>query len=127
MDLHTPRESQQAESFKEGDTAEEANSEGSPEHPHTPEEEDLATYHPQVPEGHKQLEAPPEVQQIKEELEQLNINIIAAHHLPPILQVLPPDPPQFLAPPAPQVVPIFIANIQPQQQQPQQQQPPPPQ
>ena len=120
-DLHTPRESQPAESF-EGDATEEADSEGSPEHPHTPEEADPPpTYHPQVPEGHKQLTAPPEVQQIKEELEQLNINIIAAHHLPSILQVLPPDPPQFLAPPAPQVVPIFMANVQ------QQQQPPPPQ
>ena len=125
MDLHTPRESQQAESSEEGDTAEEADSEGSPEHPHTPEEADPPTYHPQVLEGHKQLAAPPEVQQIEEELEQLNINVIAAHHLPPILQVLPPD--QFLAPPAPQGVPIFMANVQPQQQQPQQQQPPPPQ
>ena len=123
-DLHTPRESQPAESSKEGDAAEEVDSEGSPEHPHTPEEADPPTYHPQVPKGHEQLAAPPEVQQIKEELEQLfNINIIAAHHLPPILQVLPPDPPQILAPPAPQVVPIFMANFQQQQQQ----QPPPPQ
>ena len=121
VDLHTPRESQPAESSKEEDATEEADSEGSPEHPHTPEEADTPTYHPQVPEGHKQLAAPPEVQQIEEELEQLNINVITAHHLPPILQILPPDPPQFLAPPAPQVVPIFMANIQ------QQQQPPPPQ
>ena len=120
-DLHTPRESQPAESSEEGDAAEEADSEGSPEHPHTPEEADPPTYHPQVSEGHEQLTAPPEVQQIKEELEQLNINVITAHHLPPILQVLPPDPPQFLAPPTTQVVPIFMANIQ------QQQQPPPPQ
>ena len=127
MDLHTPRESHHTESSEKGDTAEEANSEGSPEHPHTSEEADPPTYHPQVPEGHKQLAAPPEVQQIEEELEQLNINIIAAHHLPPILQVLPPDPPQFLAPPAPQGVHIFMANVQPQQQQLQQQQPPPPQ
>ena len=108
MDLHTPRESHHTESSKEGDAAEEA---------------DPPTYYPQVPEGHEQLAAHPEVQQIEEELEQLNINIIAAHHLPPILQVLPPDPPQFLAPP---VAPIFMANVQPQQQQLQQQQPPPP-
>ena len=117
-DLHTPRESQPAESSKEGDATEEADSEGSPEHPHTPEEADPHTYHPQVPEGHEQLSALPEIQQIKKELEQLNINIITAHHLPPILQVLPPDPSQFLAPPAPQVVPIFMANIQQQQQPP---------
>ena len=121
-DLHTPRESQPADSSEEGDEADaEQSSKGSPEHPHTPEEADPPTYHPQVPEGHKQLAAPPEVQQLEEELEQLNINVIAAHHLPPILQVLPPDPPQFLAPPAPQIVPIFMANVQ------QQQQPPPPQ
>ena len=93
-DLHTPRESQPAESSEEGgDSAEEADSEGSPEPPHTPEEADPPTYHPQVPKGHKQLAAPPEVQQIKEELEQLDINIIVAHHLPSILQVPPPDPP----------------------------------
>ena len=111
-DLHTPRESQPAESSKEGDDpAEEADSEGSPEHPHTLEEADLPTYHLQVPEGHKQLAAPPEVQQLEEELEQLIINIITAHHLLPILQVLPPDLPQFLAPPAHQVVPVFMANI----------------
>ena len=43
----TPRESQLAESSKEGDTSEEeANSEGSPKHPHTPEEADPSTYHP---------------------------------------------------------------------------------
>ena len=110
-DLHTPRESQPADSSEEGDKADtEQCSTGSPEHPYTPEEADPPTYHPQVPEGHEQLAPPPEVQQL-EELEQLNINVIAAHHLPPILQVLPPDPPQFLAPPAPQVVPIFMANI----------------
>ena len=39
-DLHTPRESQQAESSEEGDAAEEADSEGSPEHPYTSEEAD---------------------------------------------------------------------------------------
>ena len=68
-----------------GHAAQMSVSTGSSEHPHTPEEADPPTYHPQVPEGHKQLPAPPEVQQVEEELEQLNINVIAAHHLPPIL------------------------------------------
>ena len=31
----------------------------------TPEEADPPTYHPQVPEGHEQLAAPPKVQQIE--------------------------------------------------------------
>ena len=39
-DLHTPRESQQAESSEKRDATEEADSEGSPEHPYTPEEAD---------------------------------------------------------------------------------------
>ena len=55
------------------------------QHPCSSEEADPPTYHPQVPEGHEQLAAPPEVQQLEEEHAQLNINVSAAHHLPPIL------------------------------------------
>ena len=101
--IYTPLENLNQQTPQKETKQMEQSSTGSPEHPHTPEEADTPTYHPQVPEGHKQLAPSPEVQQLKEELVQLDINVIAAHHLLPILQVFPQDPPQFLAPPAPQV------------------------
>src|SRR5580692_10743042 len=126
-DLHSPRESRHESSEEEGE-GEQTASEGSPEPPHTPEEADPPTYHTEVPAEHAQLEVAPEpvVDELQQGIDNLNLqveellNVVAIHPLPQI-QVIPPDPNAHLAVP-PQIVPLFMANIQPQQQQPAQQQ-----
>src|SRR5580692_4610746 len=124
--LHSPRESQHKSSDEEGEGKQTA-SEGSPEPPHTPEEADTPTYHTQVPAEHAQLEVAPEpvVDELQQGIDNLNlqveelIDVVATHQLPQI-QVIPPDPDAHLAV-LPQIIPLFMANIQPQQQPAQQQ------
>src|SRR5580704_6947431 len=121
-DLHSPRESRHESSEEEGE-GEQTASEGSPEPPHTPEEADPPTYHTEVPAEHAQLEVAPEpvVDELQQGIDNLNlqveelIDVVATHQLPQI-QIIPQNPNAHLAA-LPQIIPLFMTNIQPQQQQ----------
>ena len=119
-DLHTPRESQPAESSKEGDDAEEADSEGSPEHPHTSEEADPSTYHSQVPEDTNSSQHLQKYNKLKKNRSNLILTLLQlATYLQTSKYFHQTDPPQFLAPPGLQVVPMpSAAGAQAQAAQP---------